>query len=88
MEYSFCVFVKLGSRFSYRPEEWGQRVCYQKSCHEQSLECAASLGLQTLTGIVHFTFVGYLSVFLRLYRKIQQHLYNDIVVVSVLRTLS
>lgn len=39
-----------GSRISYRPEKWGQRVHHQKSSHQQSLKCAASLGDQTLAG--------------------------------------
>lgn len=51
-----CYFVKPGSRFPYRPEKWGQRVCYQKSCHKPSSECAASLGLQTFAGAVPFSF--------------------------------
>lgn len=62
-----CNFIKPGSRFSYRPEEWGQRVCYQKSCHEQSLERAASLGVQTLAGTDHLyppSFSLFLSIFL------------------------
>lgn len=45
-----CNFVKPASRFSHRPAEWRQRVCHQKSRHQQSPECAASLGLQTLAG--------------------------------------
>ena len=46
--------VKHGPRFSYGPEERGQRVCHQKSRHKPSPECAASLGLQTLAGTPHF----------------------------------
>lgn len=42
-----------GSRFSHRPAEWGQRVCDQKSCYQQSLKCAASLGVQTPAGTCH-----------------------------------
>lgn len=39
-----------GCRLSYRPEKWRQRVCHQKSSHQQSLKRAASLGDQTLAG--------------------------------------
>lgn len=39
-----------GFRFSHWPAEWGQRVCDQKSCYQQSLKCAASLGVQTPAG--------------------------------------
>lgn len=55
-----CNLVKSGSRFSYRPEKWGQRVCYQKSCNQQSPERAASLGVQTLAG----TILTFPSIFL------------------------
>lgn len=56
--------VDPGPRFSYRPEEWGQGVCYQKSCHQQSPECAAPLGLQTLAGTPHFSSFLFLSLYL------------------------
>lgn len=77
-------FVKPGSRFSHRPEEWRQRVCHQKSCHEQSPECAASLGLQTLAGIVHLSFLLFLfSLSFYAFAEGKQHFCcNDIVVLQ------
>lgn len=47
---SECNFVKPASRFSNRPAERRQRICHPKSRNQQSPECAASLGLQTLAG--------------------------------------